>query len=146
MSDILDITKSEYIDTLKNKRKHVSSKIDDDALLKRVKYLKKRDLIHLATIRGLVFDESSLESILDALFKDIHKKNQTKLIDDLHKHYHKKNQTKLIDDLHKYHHRKKQSELMVDLHRYHHKQKSKNIKKRYTETFKKERPIKLLTN
>ena len=54
MSDILDITKSEYIDILKNKRKHVSSKIDDDALLKRVKYFKKRDLIHLATIRGLV--------------------------------------------------------------------------------------------
>ena len=146
MSDILDITKSEDIDILKNRRKHISSKIDDDALLKRVKYLKKRDLIHLATIRGLAFDESSLESILHALFKDIHKKNQTKLIDDLHKHYHKKNQTKLIDDLHKYHHRKKQSELMVDLHRYHHKQKSKNIKKRYTETFKKERPIKLLTN
>ena len=42
MSDILHITKSEYIDTLKNKRKHVSSKIDDDALLKRVKYKKKR--------------------------------------------------------------------------------------------------------
>ena len=128
MSDILYITKSEYIDTLKNKRKHVSSKIDDDALLKRVKYLKKRDLIHLATIRGLVFDESSLESILDALFKDIHKKNQTKLIDDLHKHYHKKNQTKLIDDLLKHHHKKKQSELLVDLHRYHHKQKLKSIK------------------
>ena len=80
MSDILDITKSEDIDILKNRRKHISSKIDDDALLKRVKYLKKRDLIHLATIRGLVFDESSLESILDPLFKDIHKKNQTKYL------------------------------------------------------------------
>ena len=112
MSDVLDITKSEYIDILKNRRKHVSSKIDDDALLKRVKYLKKRDLIHLATIRGLV---------LDAFFKDIHKKNQTKLIDELHKHYHKKNQTKLADDLLKDHHKKKQSELLVDLHRYHHK-------------------------
>ena len=110
MSDILDITKSEYIGILKNRRKHVSFKIDDDALLKIVKYLKNRDLIHLTTIRGIVFDESSLESILDA---HIHKKNQTKLVDDLHKHYHKKNQ----------------SESLVDLHRYHHKQKSKNIKK-----------------
>ena len=107
MSDILDITKSEDIDILKNRRKHISSKIDDDALLKRVKYLKKRDLIHLATIRGLAFNESSLESILDALFKDIHEKSQTKVIDDLLKH----------------HHRKKQSELLVDLDRYHHKQK-----------------------
>ena len=42
MCDILDITKFEYIDILKNRRKHVSSKIDDDALLKRVKYKKKR--------------------------------------------------------------------------------------------------------
>ena len=107
MSDILDITKSEYIGILKNKTKHVSSIIDDDALLKRVKYFKKRDLIHLATIRGLVFDESSLESILDALFKDIHEKNQTKV----------------IDDLLKLHHRKKQSELLVDLHRYQDKKK-----------------------
>ena len=42
MSDMLDIKKFEYIDILKNRRKHVSSKIDDDALLKRVKYQKKR--------------------------------------------------------------------------------------------------------
>ena len=42
MCDILDITKFEYIDILKNRRKHVSSKIVDDALLKRVKYKKKR--------------------------------------------------------------------------------------------------------
>ena len=52
MPEVLDIRKSEYIDILKNRGKRVSSKIDDDALLKRVKYLKKRDLIHLATIRG----------------------------------------------------------------------------------------------
>ena len=78
MIDELKITKSEYIKILKNRGKHVSFKIDDDALLRKVKYLIKRDLIHLATIRGLVFDESSLESTLDALFKDIHKKNQTK--------------------------------------------------------------------
>ena len=90
MIDELKITKSEYIEILENRGKHVSSKIDDDALRRRVKYLKKRDLIHLATIRGLVFDEWSLENILDTLFRDIHKKKQTKLIDDLHKHYQKK--------------------------------------------------------
>ena len=74
------IIKSENIKISKNRGKHVSSKIDDDALLRRVKYLTKRDLIYLATIRGLVFDESSLESILDTLFKDIHKKSQTKIM------------------------------------------------------------------
>ena len=82
---------------------------------------KKKNLIHLATIRGLAFDESSLESILDELFKDIHKNNQTKLIDDLLKH----------------HHKKKQSELSVDLHRYHHKPKLKNIKEEIHRNIKK---------
>ena len=66
MTDELKIiTKSEYIKIFKNREKHISSKIDDDVLLRRVKYLTKRDLIYLATIRGLLFDESSLESILD---------------------------------------------------------------------------------
>ena len=60
MIDELSITKSEYIKILKIRGKHVPSKIDDDVLLRIVKYLTKRDLIYLATIRGLVFDESSL--------------------------------------------------------------------------------------
>ena len=40
MIDELTITKSKYIKILKNRGKHVSSTIDDDALLRRVKYLK----------------------------------------------------------------------------------------------------------
>ena len=112
MTKDLEITKSEYKDILRNRGKQVSSEIDHVALLKKVKYLKKRDLVHLATIRGLVFHESSLERILDVLFKDVHKKNQINLFDDLHKYYHKKKQNKLI----------------AYLHKYNHKQKSKNIK------------------
>ena len=38
MAEILEITKSEYIDILRNRGKHVTSKIDDDTLLKKVKY------------------------------------------------------------------------------------------------------------
>ena len=60
MIDEFKITKSEYIKILKNRGKYVSSKIDDDALLRRVKYLKKRHLSHLASITGLVFDDSNL--------------------------------------------------------------------------------------
>ena len=41
MSEDLQITKSEYIDILKNRGKQVSSEINDDTLLKKVKYLKK---------------------------------------------------------------------------------------------------------
>ena len=42
----LRISKQEYIDILKNRGKQVSSKIHDDTLLEKVKYLKKRDLVH----------------------------------------------------------------------------------------------------
>ena len=74
MTSDLKISRSEYIDILKNRGKQVSSEIHDDKLLEKVKYLKKRDLVHLATIRGLVLNETILDYILDFLFKDIHKK------------------------------------------------------------------------
>ena len=139
MSNNLEITKSEFIDILKNRGKHVSSEINDDTLLKKVIYLKKRNLVHLATIRGLVFNESSLNNILYVLFENLHKmkqiklngdlhkhfhkKNQINLLDDFHKNFHKKNQINLLDDLHKHYHKKKQNKLIADLQKYHHKQK-----------------------
>ena len=123
MSNNLEITKSEFIDILKNRGKHVSSEINDDTLLKKVIYLKKRNLVHLATIRGLVFNESSLNNILYVLFENLHKMKQIKLNGDLHKHFHKKNQINLLDDFHKHYHKKKQNKLIVDLQKYHHKQK-----------------------
>ena len=113
---------------MKNSGKNVSSEIDDDTLPKKVKHLKKRDLIHLATIRALVFNESSLNNILYVLFEDVHKKKQIKLIDDLHKHYHKKKRNKLI----------------VDLHKYYHKQKSKNIKEEIYRNFQKRKNIQIV--
>ena len=124
MSDILKISKSEFIEILRNRGKQVSSGIDDDTLLKKVKYLKKRDLIYLATIRSLVFDKTSFESILDVLFKDSHKKNQSKLIDDLHKRHHKKKQTKLIDDFHKHFHVQISKNIKDGIYRYFQKRKN----------------------
>ena len=44
MAEDLEITKSEYIDILKKRGKHISSEIDDDTLLKKVKYLKKKEI------------------------------------------------------------------------------------------------------
>ena len=61
MASDLEITRTEYIDILKIRGKHVSSEINDDTLLKKVKYLKKWDLIHLATIRGIVLNEPSIK-------------------------------------------------------------------------------------
>ena len=144
MAEGLQISKSELIEIVKNRGKHESSKIDDDTLLKKVKYLKKQDLIHLATIRGLVFNETSLDNILHVPFKDVHKKNQIKLIDDLHKHYHKKNQIKLIDDLHKNYHKKNQIKLIDDLHKYHHKHRLKNIKEELYRNLQKRKSIQII--
>ena len=72
MLNELGITRLEYIDILRNRGKQVSSKITDDSLPRKVRYLKKRDLIHLATIRGLVLNETNLKNILDPFFKDIY--------------------------------------------------------------------------
>ena len=146
MSDNLEITKSEFIDILKNRGKHVSSEIDDDTLLKKVKYLKKRNLVHLATIRELVFNESSLNNILYVLFENLHKMKQIKLNGDLHIHFHKNNQINLLDDLHKHYHKKKQNKLIVDLHKYHHKQKSKKIKEEIYRNLQKRKNIQIVRN
>ena len=133
MSDLLNIRGSEYIKILKNRGKQVSSKTADHELLKKIKYFKKRDLSHSATIRGLVFDDSNIESILYALFNNIHKKKQNKWFDDLDNYYRLKNRekerAKLIDKAHRHTHlRKFRSKLVDNLNRYYHKQKSKNIR------------------
>ena len=101
MAEDLQISKSEFIEIFKNIGKHESSEIDDDTWLKKVRYLEKQDLIHLATIRGLVFNETSLDNILHVLFKDVHKKNQIKLIDDLDKYHHKHNSKNIIEELYR---------------------------------------------
>ena len=146
MSDNLEITKSEFIDILKNRGKHVSSEIDDDTLLKKVKYLKKQNLVHLATIRELIFNESSLNNILYVLFENLHKMKQIKLNGDLHIHFHKNNPINLLDDLHKHYHKKKQNKLIVDLHKYHHKQKSKKIKEEIYRNLQKRKNIQIVRN
>ena len=83
---------------------------------------------HFLTIRGLVSNDSSIESIIDALFKDDHKKKQNKLIDDLHKYHHSKIHPGVLDDIYRYHHKIKQSKVLDDIYWYHHKQNLKNLK------------------
>ena len=117
MSTNLEITRSEYIDILKNREKKISSKINDDTLLKRVKYLKKRDLIHLATIRDLVFDESSLENVLNVLFKDVHKKKNVNLLYDLHKYHHKIKSKNLKEEIYRNLQKRKNDQIIKNLKR-----------------------------
>ena len=47
MASFLQITKKEYIDILKNRGKTVSPSISTDKLLKKINYLRKKDLKHL---------------------------------------------------------------------------------------------------
>ena len=115
MSEDLEITKTEYIDILKNRGKQVSSEINDDTFLKKVKYLKKWDLVHLATIRGLVFNELSLDNILYVLFKDVHKKKQTKVIDDIYKYYHKQTLMNLKDKIYRNLQKRQNKQIVNDL-------------------------------
>ena len=117
MSTNLEITRSEYIDILKNREKKISSKINDDTLLKRVKYLKKRDLIHLATIRDLFFDESSLENVLNVLFKDVHKKKNVNLLYDLHKYHHKIKSKNLKEEIYRNLQKRKNDQIIKNLKR-----------------------------
>ena len=97
----LRISKQEYINILKNRGKQVSSEIDDDTLLKKVKYLKKRDLIHIATIRAIVLNETSLDYLLDALFKDIHQKKIINLKAELYRNKQKRKNNQIINELKK---------------------------------------------
>ena len=97
----LTISKQEYIDILKNRGKQVSSEIDDDTLLRKVKYLKKRDLVHLATIRRLVLNKTSLDYILDSLFKDINQKKFINLKYELYRNMQKRKNDQIINELKK---------------------------------------------
>ena len=134
----LKITKEEYLSILRNRGKSISSSISLDKLLQKVKYLKKKDLKHLATIRNITIDDDDLaDNIISALLKDIHKKKQVKVIDDIYRYHQKKKQAKVIGDMYRYHHKKKQPKVTGDIYRYHHKKKLTNLKQEMYRTIHK---------
>ena len=94
MQDTLDISKQVYISIYRNRGKKVRSSISLDSLLKKVKYLTKRHLIHLTTIRGLVFDESDLDNVIQALLKNIY---GSKLKHEIYRELEKTNYAKIIN-------------------------------------------------
>ena len=67
-------------------------------MLEKVKNLKKRDLVHLATMRSLVLNKTSLDYILDSLFKDIHKKKLINLKDVLYRNIQKRKNDQIINE------------------------------------------------
>ena len=90
MLTYLEISKAEYASILRNRGKSVSPSISFDKLLQKVKYLTKKDLKHLLTIRNIdIDDDDSVDNIINVLLKDIHKKKQAKVIDEIYRYHHK---------------------------------------------------------
>ena len=125
----LEITKSEYLSMLRNRGKSVWPSISNDKLLKKVKYLKKSDLIHLLTIRGIVLNEYSLDNIIDAIFKDIHKKKQANVVEDIYKHYHKQKLKNLKGEIYRNLHKKQNEQIIRELKEFKKLKRSNLIKK-----------------
>ena len=125
----LEITKSEYLSMLRNRGKSVWPSISNDKLLKKVKYLKKSDLIHLLTIRGIVLNEYSLDNIIDAIFKDIHKKKQANVVEDIYKHYHKQKLKNLKGEIYRNLHKKQNEQIIRELKEFKKLKRSDLIKK-----------------
>ena len=125
----LEITKSAYLSMLRNRGKSVWPSISNDKLLKKVKYLKKSDLIHLLTIRGIVLNEYSLDNIIDALFKDIHKKKQANVVEDVYRHYHKQKLKNLKGEIYRNLHKRQNEQIIHELKEFKKLKRSNLIKK-----------------
>ena len=125
----LEITKSEYLSMLRNRGKSVWPSISNDKLLKKVKYLKKSDLIHLLTIRGIVLNEYSLDNIIDAIFKDIHKKKQANVVEDVYRHHHKQKLKNLKGEIYRNLHKKQNEQIIHELKEFKKLKRSNLIKK-----------------
>ena len=74
----LGITKSEYINILRNQNISVSDNISMDNLLKTVKYLGKKDFRYIADARNVhTTDEMSNNDIIKAIYTDYHREKHS---------------------------------------------------------------------
>ena len=73
----LKITSEDYINILKNRGITVPSNISIDKLLKKVKYLKRRDFRYIADTRGIpTTNNMSSDDLQTAIYTHFHKKKQ----------------------------------------------------------------------
>ena len=93
MQDIWNINKSEYTSLLANRGIPVKNNPSLGALLRKIKYLTKRDLIHLAKLRDLLVDETELVNIIQILLKSV---LGPKLKDELYRELEKRKYNKII--------------------------------------------------
>ena len=110
----LEKTKTEYLSILRNRDKSVTPSILFDNLLQKVKYLKKRDLKQLLSIRGIdINDDDSVKNIINALLKNIHKKKQADVINELYRYHHKQKLKNLKQQIYINIH-KRQNQLIIN--------------------------------
>ena len=82
----LDITKTEYIKTLKNRGKSINRSASKHEILKLINNLTRKDLSYLSKLRNIkINDDDSTKTIVNALAKDTHKKKIVTLHQQLHK-------------------------------------------------------------
>ena len=83
----LDITKSEYINILKNRGISIKRFTSKHEILKFINNLTKKDLSYLSKLRNIKIndDDDSIKTIVNALTKDTHKKKLVSAHQQLHK-------------------------------------------------------------
>ena len=94
MQDIWNINQSEYTSLLANRGIPVKNNPYLGALLRKIQYLTKRDLIHLAKLRDLLVNETDLVNIIQILLKSV---LGPKVKDELYRELEKRKYSKIIN-------------------------------------------------
>ena len=85
----LDIAKTEYVKTLKNRGKSIKKSTSKHETLKLIDNVTKKDLSYLSTFRNIKIDDDddddSTKTIINALAKSTHKKKLEAVLQQLHK-------------------------------------------------------------
>ena len=82
----LNITKKEYVKILKNRGKSIKRSTLSHEILKLIDTLDKKDVKYLSKFRNIqINDDDSIETLINKIAKDTHKKKFVTLQQELHK-------------------------------------------------------------
>ena len=99
----------------------------------------------MLTIRSIVLNELSLDNIIDALFKDIHKKKQANVVEDIYRYHHKEKLKNLKEEIYR-NLQKRQTEQIINELKKLKKLKLSNLFKKENISQKNLKEIKLLND
>ena len=108
--DSLNIKRNEYISILRNRGKSVSPRISDENLHNKVKYLRKRDLRHLANFRNVHINDNNIaDDIINAL------QNRVNFLNSILQQPQKLRQKKMLSAIRGYPYKKQQQAITKSL-------------------------------